>query len=401
MKFGLYIHIPHCLQQCSYCDFATIQNNDKDHILKYVQLLKQEFLAYRPTIPFTKIDSIYFGGGTPSLVPNYLLVSLLKLLQDNGFIFSPNIEITLEINPGTVLSQEIDLLKTAGFNRFSVGVQTFDEELLKQTKRKHSVQNSHETLSYLKEHGTLFSADILFGLPRQNLSMLEADLEHFLSYNPSHMSAYNLTIPENHFLMKGRASDQEQIEMFQLIEEKLKLSGLQRYELSNYALKNQESKHNQIYWKDHAYWGLGMSAHSYFPKETPIHLIPQENSWGLRFSNPVTFPQYEKWLSSLKAEPQTISSLRPNSLIENLTLHECLTDYCHTSLRMNTGLRDDSLEKKFSKPAFLETKRRLKKLVEQGLVSAEAKNWSLSSQGKNLSNQVFEELTFFRNDLIP
>ena len=180
MKFGLYIHIPHCLQQCTYCDFATIQNNNEEHISEYIQLLEKEFQFYSSSIPLKKIDTIYFGGGTPSLVPNRLLVSLLNTIRNNDFMISPDVEITLEINPGTLSITEIEELKEAGFNRFSVGVQTFDEELLDKTGRKHSAQDSRDTLSHLKESHTLYSPPTFFlAYPDKKFLALKKTLKSF------------------------------------------------------------------------------------------------------------------------------------------------------------------------------------------------------------------------------
>ena len=194
-------------------------------------------------------------------------------------------------------------------------------------------------------------------------------------------------------MMVGRADDREQVAMYRTIEETLKKQGLSRYELSNYALQGKESKHNQIYWQDQAYLGLGMSAHSYFPKNI------SKESWGVRFSNPLTLPQYKKWVLSLEEKPQSLLQQRPSHLIEKLKLHEYTSDYCHISLRKMRGFCKDEAQTKLPDFVLTQVEKRMESLVQQGLIEQKGSFWCLSEEGKVLSNRVFAELTFLSEDL--
>jgi oxygen-independent coproporphyrinogen-3 oxidase len=210
--------------------------------------------------------------------------------------------------------------------------------------------------------------------------MVSQDLESALSYQPDHVSPYFLTVGSHHPLQKGRAPEAEQIEMFSTIETKLSAAGLVRYELSNYARPGAESQHNMLYWTDESYWGIGLSAHSYFRNEGP---------WGTRFWNPAGVNSYQR---------QIVSGL-PKENRERLEKHQSLTDFCHTSLRLMRGLQVDALQNKFGKGTAELVLGRLRDLNAKGLANTMNGAWSLSAQGRLLSNVVFGELTFLRDEI--
>jgi len=392
MAFGVYIHIPYCLQRCTYCDFATYEQTQIMPPEKYIPLLTQEINARAHFISTKKIDTIYFGGGTPSLISAHHIVTILQELSRAGFQISDKAEITIEINPATVSTEKLQIYLQNGINRFSVGAQTFSDPLLKSVHREHNAEQTKETLTLLKNAQVQFSLDLLFALPGQSLDLLKKDLEQILFFRPHHISPYCLTVPEGHVLSKNKLEEGLQLEMFQLISSALKSAGYHQYEISNFSLPQYESRHNSIYWDDEEYWGLGLSAHSYL-KESP---------WGLRFWNPSSIGAYEKMiLQQLDPKAMHIEDTLPNQHFEKLKLHQSVTDYCHISLRRKKGLLRDSFEEKFGSFTLTQIEPLLAQQVEAGLLnynSAE-KSWSLSDSGLLISNQVFSALTFLEGEL--
>lgn len=376
---GLYIHIPYCLQRCRYCDFATYVY---DQILppeKYVQLLIAELKQKQSLFPQKELRSIYFGGGTPSLLDASLILTLLDHIANSGLQISRETEITLEINPATLNQEKIAQLIGGGVNRFSVGAQTFNDRLLAEAGRKHSSEDTRQTLDLLQKLDVNYSFDLLFALPHQSLADLEEDLRIIGHYSPPHLSAYCLTVPEGHPMSFDRPRDDTQIEMFRHIEAHLKDSGILRYEISNFAKQGFESKHNLLYWQDENYVGLGLSAHSYLKTLGP---------WGARFWNPSTIEKYEELILSQPKNP--ILALENLSCLERPDDKASLFDYCHTALRLEEGLREENLHKKFSQSQTAELFKELKKLQTQELIERrEPAEWCLTEKGRHLSNYVF------------
>jgi len=391
MALGIYIHIPYCLQKCHYCDFMTLPLDHEMGMAQYKELLLAELRSRAHRLLPNQIQSIYFGGGTPSLMPASDILALRNELANVGFEIQPNAEISLEINPGTLNDEKLDFYLAAGVNRFSVGVQTFNDSHLKHCGREHSAQDSRETLSFLKERNLNYSFDLLFGLPNQTLQQLNADLTELLSFSPNHVSIYNLTVPPKHPMNRHRAGDLVQVEMFDLIDRRLSEGGIFRYELSNFSRPGFESSHNSLYWSDSAYWGLGISAHSYLPHAGP---------WGTRFWNPASHRQYISQIQALSRGDEPFYLLLPKNQMELLQQHEALTDYCHTHLRMLRGLCLSDLQEKFSAPVSEVVRQRLEKLVLSGHLDRTQERYRLSSRGLPLANQIFLELTFLPEDII-
>lgn len=390
MSFGLYIHIPYCLQKCHYCDFTTFDLNHKISMDQYTKLIMSELQARAKTISHKKISSLYFGGGTPSLLPAEHILAIRTEISRVGFELEKNAEVTIEINPGTIDQEKLDLYLAAGINRFSVGVQTFNDTYLKNCGREHSAQNSRETLQLLKKNNVNLSFDLLFGLPNQTSVDLLSDLKELLSFSPQHVSLYNLTVPAQHKMNAFRASDEQQADMFQLIDETLSATGIFRYELSNFARPGFESKHNQLYWSDCPYWGIGISSHSY---------LPELGLWGTRFWNPTSYKEY---LEQIDAPTPTVTQFYdalPERQIEHLQLHESLTDYCHTQLRMMRGLSSAKLEKKYGRAVFNCFFERASRLLNNGLLEQTAEGFCLSAKALPVANRVFFELTFLSEEL--
>lgn len=387
MKFGVYVHIPYCLQRCRYCDFTTFEFTEIMPPEQYLKILLREIRQRSQLFQPTVLSSLYFGGGTPSLIPADHILAIIQELANCGFLINSTTEVTIEINPATIDEKKLDLYLEGGINRFSVGAQSFDDDLLQLCGRRHQARDTRHTLDLLTQRELNYSFDLLFALPSQTLEQLNRDLDEVNAFDPPHLSAYCLTVPTGHPMSRGRPPEGIQLKMFDLIESRLPDMGLAKYEISNFSRPGLESRHNWLYWTDQAYWGVGLSAHSYNPRVGN----------GVRFWNSTSLSHYQHQIESLK-QPTGLHSFSKNQ-IEYLQLHEALTDFCHTSLRVKEGLAEKELLNKFSFNHSEEVFLRLKNLQENGyLTRSHLGQWQLTSQGERLSNQVFLALTFSRED---
>lgn len=390
MAFGVYIHIPYCIQRCTYCDFATYEQSKILPPDQYVELLFKEIRQKHRYYTPQSLDTIYFGGGTPSLIPAHLIVAIIKELGRFGYTTRPDTEITIEINPATVNKDKLKMYLDHGVNRFSVGAQTFDDRLLKMVHREHSAKQTLETLDLLRSHGVNFSFDILFALPSQTVEGLKNDVRIAMDQGAKHLSPYCLTVPDGHPLSKGRPLEDEQVEMFDILAEELTSNGYQQYEISNFAKPGFESRHNLLYWVDAPYWSLGLSAHSY----------SKESAWGTRYWNLNSIGEYQRQI--LSHDGQEFSSPTqnlPTAQFEILEMHQALTDFCHTSMRLMRGLSLQQLQTKFPSAICQKIIKILHALQGHGWVQLDDEHWSLTREGVVLSNKVFQELTFLKEDL--
>lgn len=390
MAFGVYVHIPYCIQRCTYCDFATYEQSKILPPDQYVELLFKEIRQKHRYYTPQSLDTIYFGGGTPSLIPAHLIVAIIKELGRFGYTTRPDTEITIEINPATISEEKLKVYLDHGVNRFSVGAQTFDDRLLKMVNREHSAKQTLQTLDLLRAHDLNFSFDILFALPSQTVAGLKNDVKIAIEQGARHISPYCLTVPDGHPLSKGRPVDDEQIEMFDIIASELTANGFQQYEISNFARPGFESRHNMLYWVDEPYWSLGLSAHSY----------SKESSWGTRYWNINSIGEYQKQILAFDGQEFTTPTHHlPKEQYEVLEMHQALTDFCHTSMRLMQGLKTERLAQKFPLSVQEKVFGLLKGLEERSWVRHDNGHWSLTREGLVLSNKVFQELTFLEGDL--
>ncbi len=380
MRLSVYVHIPYCLQRCRYCDFTTFEQSEIMPPQKYVDMVCAEIRSRQSFWPERELATLYFGGGTPSLLSSDLIVAICQELANVGFQRDETCETTIEINPATLTEEKLTGYLRAGFNRFSVGAQTFNDALLKMCGRKHNASDTRDTLRLLKRYQLNYSFDLLFALPGQTLQDLKLDLEDVAEFAPNHLSAYCLTVPESHPMSLGRPPEDEQVTMFDCIEDSLARNGLLKYEISNFARPGFESRHNLAYWRDISYWGIGLSSHSY---------ARDFGNYGMRFWNPKALPEYGG---------QILQPDLPPAQREALAEHESLTDFCHMSLRIKLGLFEGALRAKFPR-SIATVLPRLEKLVEQGLIAAIPTGWTLTQRGELLSNLVFGELTFLADAL--
>jgi oxygen-independent coproporphyrinogen-3 oxidase len=390
MAFGVYVHIPYCIQRCTYCDFATYEQSKILPPDQYVQVLFQEIRQKHQYYTPRKLDTLYFGGGTPSLIPAPLIVSIIKELEKFGYTTGPETEVTIEINPATVSEDKLKMYLDNGINRFSVGAQTFDNRLLKMVHREHNAKQTLETLDLLRRYNLNFSFDILFALPSQTLEGLQNDVHIAMEQGASHISPYCLTVPDTHPLAKGRPIEDDQVLMFEHIEQELTKRGFEQYEISNFALPGKESKHNLLYWTDEEYWGLGLSSHSYSRK----------TDWGTRYWNLSSIGEYTKQIQADEGkEFQAPHTHLPEGQFEVLEKNQALTDFCHTSLRLMRGLRVQELQSKFPEAVSSRVLGLLSDIQRKGWIAEKNGSWSLTREGLVLSNRVFQDLTFLAGEI--
>lgn len=264
---SLYIHYPWCLRKCPYCDFNShpvppeLANAESQYLRALLQDLEQE-------IPFAqrrKLASIFFGGGTPSLLSAGAAKNLLQTIEKKlGSL--QEIEITLEANPGTFEAEKFSAFRTAGINRLSIGVQSFDEKMLKKLGRIHSPTQAIDAINHARDAGfDSFNIDLMYGLPDQTSAMLQYDLEKVLSLDPPHLSFYQLTIePNTQFYSHPPNLPEEDLilDMQEQLETRLNGQGYQNYEISAWAKPGHQSQHNRNYWQFGDYLGIGAGAHS-------------------------------------------------------------------------------------------------------------------------------------------
>ena len=264
--YNTYIHIPFCERKCNYCDFTSLKGTD-NQIEKYVNYLLKEIDIYSKDYDLSeKQDTIYFGGGTPSLLP----IDSLKIILSR-FFYDENTEITIEVNPKTVDIKKLKEYRNLGINRLSIGIQTFNDENLKVLGRIHNSEEAIEVYNMAREVGFKnISLDIMFSLPNQTLEMLKIDLEKLILLNPEHISIYSLIWEEGtkffRDLKAGKLKETDndlEATMYEYIIDYLKSKGYGHYEISNFSKKDFEARHNSIYWENKNYLGLGLSAAGY------------------------------------------------------------------------------------------------------------------------------------------
>ena len=266
---GIYIHIPFCRSRCSYCDFATGMYSAAV-AERYVLSLVSEIESWREVEPPETVDTIYFGGGTPSLLSQAQLETLLNSVRKR-FRVSADLEVTLEMNPGTVTPEALAKFRSLGVNRASFGAQTFDDSELARLGRSHTADDTRRTFRYLRDAGFAnVSFDLIAGLPGQTMAGWRRNLDEAFLLRPEHLSFYLLEVHEgtplaNHIKSGLQPKPDEDLaaDMYEVMLDRASETGYEHYEISNLCLPEYESRHNTKYWTSAPYYGFGCSAHSY------------------------------------------------------------------------------------------------------------------------------------------
>ncbi|HEY7318338.1 MAG TPA: radical SAM family heme chaperone HemW [Candidatus Binatia bacterium] len=378
--FSLYVHIPYCISKCPYCDFNS-------HVVpeipeaRYTEALIQELNHYAIMYHWRDrvIQTIFFGGGTPS---TFQPSSIARILECARSLFPTDsaCEVTLEANPGTVESANFVGYRSHGINRISVGVQSFQPHLLEFLGRVHSANEAASALRVVRDAGfENFSLDLIYANPTQTRDDLEKDLDTALSFQPPHLSAYNLTIEEgtpfHHEYYAGRFSllpEDEEIAMAELIERRLNAAGLQRYEISNYARPGFHSRHNVNYWQGGDYLGIGAGAHS--------HTRAAKNGiYGRRWWNEKNPARY---MHQIRENGQAVAAA------EESDLTKAAGEFMFSGLRLIDGVCLDGFRGRFGKSAT-EFYPRISGLLGEGLMETEGTRLRLTRRGILVANSIF------------
>ena len=264
-EIGIYVHIPFCKRKCDYCDFISFSNKDSK-IQEYIEAVKKEIELQKIK---SEITTIYVGGGTPSYIESKYIKEIIEEIKKKNV--SNKAEITIEINPGTVTLEKLRDYKENGINRLSIGLQTTQNNLLKQIGRIHDFEQFVETYKMARKEGFKnINVDLMLGLPNQRIKDLKDSLEKVIELQPEHISVYSLIVEEGtpicNKIEKGDLElPEEELErnMYWYVKNTLELNGYKHYEISNFARKGYESKHNLNCWNQKEYIGIGLAAHSY------------------------------------------------------------------------------------------------------------------------------------------
>ncbi len=371
MLAGVYLHIPFCRSRCSYCDFATDVYKNGETVERYVSALTKEIENF----PVKEtIDTIYFGGGTPSLLTPKQLEKILDAVH-KIFSVDANLEITMEMNPATVTPETLREYKNLGVNRASFGAQTFDDAELKRLGRRHTAQDARETIELLRNANFKnVSFDLIAGLPRQTLRDWERNLDEALKLKPEHLSLYLLEIHEATPLAEQIRSKRQPMpdedlsaEMYELMLEKVSEKGYEQYEISNFTLPGFQSKHNSKYWTLDAVFGFGCSAHSFDG-------------------------QTKRWANerdTLKYVESVEKNLSPT--VEEIEI-DLKSEYAFLGLRLSAGIDLDEYKKRFGANLTEEYAEDFKRFQEAELIEISGNRLKLTNKGYLFSNEVFAVL---------
>ena len=355
---ALYLHIPFCEKKCEYCDFCTFINMSREYE-KYTKALIKELKMY----PEYEYDTVYFGGGTPSLLPVEMTAEIMSNIR-----YKKNAEITLELNPNDMTAEKLEDLRKTGINRLSIGIQSFQDHVLKFIGRLHSGEDAVRVFHDARKAGfDNISIDLMFGIPNQSFEDLKKDLENILLLSPDNISIYSLIWEEGTVfwskLKKGILSEMDQdleAEMYEEIIDFLKKNGYSHYEISNFSKKGRGGIHNLKYWRNKEFIGVGLSAATYFK--------------GRRYSNVRTFNKYYK-------------SLEENALPIDEKSIEIIDEKEKEKLKNMLGLRLTEEGIKYFQ------NERVESLLERGLIERfdNGEKMRLTRKGILLANEVFVE----------
>ncbi len=367
---GLYIHIPFCKQACHYCDFHFSTNQEGRMLL--CEAIAKELGLQIKYLDGEKLDTIYFGGGTPSLLSTDELAIIFDAIHKN-YTVANHAEITLEANPDDLSREKMIHLKQAGINRLSIGIQSFQDDVLRFFNRAHNSKESVECIALARDAGfTNLSLDLIYAVPDQDLNQWKKNIEQAIALKPEHISAYTLTIEEKtafgQWQKKGKlkaVGENESAEDFELLMDLLITNGYEHYEISNFCKSGFYSEHNTSYWKQKKYLGVGPSAHSYNGESRQFNI--SSNQLYLKSINNELVP-FEK---------------------EILTKENKINEYIFTTLRTQWGCDLSYLETEFG---YRQDNRLFQQLIDQQLLTLEGSVALLTRKGKLLADQIATDL---------
>ena len=374
---GIYLHIPFCRKACHYCNFHFSTSLGKAEAM-VTSILKE--ISLRSSESRDEVQTIYFGGGTPSILEPGTINKMLQAINAH-YAVSNNAEITLEANPDDITATKAKAWKQMGINRFSIGVQSFADENLQWMNRAHDASQSIQCIQTIREAGfDNFSIDLIYGTPGQTQEGWIKDLEKAIEMKIPHLSCYALTVEEgtalHHMIGSGKKekiSADEQAERFEALVQLSALAGYSHYEISNLALPGKESKHNSAYWEGKPYLGFGPSAHSF---------SGTKRSWNIADNL--------KYIQSIEA------GILPS---EEETLREIdqLNEYIMTSLRSINGMQKEIIIARWGNDKLQIISTEIDQFIQSGKIMATENAWVLSGQGRFFADGIASSLFFLED----
>lgn len=378
-EIGLYVHIPFCKSKCIYCDFCSFANKEEKHD-EYINALKKEMQMYKDVLKDDVIKTIFIGGGTPTILTCDQLNDIISEIKNN-FNIKEGAEFTVEANPGTLDTDKLKMLKKAGVNRLSIGLQSANNSTLKMLSRIHTFEEFKENVLNARKVGFKnINADIMFSLPNETTKDVKNTIDELLKLDLEHISAYSLIIEEGTKMYDLACSEDSKYqfpdedtdrEIYYYICDKLKENGYHQYEISNFAKPGHESEHNMIYWKAEEYIGLGLAAHSYY------------NNY--RFSNVIDL---NKYISKIMNENK-ISYLNGKKELE--TKNDKISEFMFLGLRMLDGISITKFKEKFNEDIDDIYGNIINEMCDDGVLERDGDIIRLTKRGIDVSNVVFAE----------
>lgn len=356
MLESVYVHIPFCKQKCLYCDFNSFDNK-KEKIEEYMAALYKECSKYT----FNRLKTIYIGGGTPSFIEPQYIERILGILPEAE-------EVTIEANPCTVTAEKLEIYKKAGVNRLSIGLQSTNDNILKEIGRAHTFEEFDKAFKLAREKGFKnINVDLMFGLPNQSLIDLKKSVDYLIGLSPEHISCYSLIVHENVF--ENLPPDDEERRMYYYTKDALKKAGYVQYEISNFSKIGYESKHNLAYWNQKEYIGLGAGASSY--------------ANNVRYTNETSIEKYIEGINTNK-------DIR--RIDETQTEEDKIREYMILRFRLTAGVNISEANQKFNIDILTKFMKEIKKLAREGLLYIdENRNIKLTDKGMDFANVVWRE----------
>ena len=375
---GIYLHIPFCKQACYYCDFHFSTNHELKGAL--VDSICKE-IRDRQSYLDEKIETIYFGGGTPSLLGKHELMQILNQIN-SSFDIVDAAEVTLEANPDDLGESLLLDLKSVGVNRLSIGIQSFSNDILQSLHRVHDAQMAIEAYEQARRAGfDNINVDLIYAIPGESIDMLEKDLDIIIDLDPEHVSCYALTIEEKTVFGKWAKSgkftpvdDEIGAEHFEKVMNSLMKAGFDHYEISNFSKVNYHSRHNSSYWQGKSYLGVGPSAHSY-NRITRRHNVSNNSVYIMSINSDQTY--FEE---------------------ETLTLENKINEYLLTYLRTKWGCDSNYLLKELNYDILVEHNQYLSKLQLDQYISIDKGIIKLTQRGKLLADQIVADLVLLNTN---
>ena len=384
-SLGVYVHIPFCVRKCNYCDFLSSNycNKDEDQnklVRDYVNALIKEIEIYSKELQEYKVQTIYIGGGTPSSIDSELIGMILEKIKES-FDICDNPEITIEVNPGTLLNKKAEDYKRMGINRISMGLQSANNEELRILGRIHTYEEFLESYNLLRSVGfDNINIDVMSAIPNQSVESYIDTLNKVISLRPEHISSYSLIIEEGTYFYNIQdelklVSEDDEREMYYKTKEILQNRGYERYEISNYALKGMESKHNSSYWTGVDYIGFGVGASSYLN--------------GYRYDRIQDINKYIEVYDKLSNYLIAEKNIECNK--QYLTLQNKMEEYMFLGLRMTKGISKTRFKELFDKDINEVYGNVIDKYVSMKLLNEEKDILQLTDKGIDVSNIVLAD----------